>query len=342
MIPDAATDLSTYFMFRSLYQQAKGSTEEEKYKNVTALIEDDFKNVKSAWAVTGADRSLANHISDNPTIKALLKTHLGSLINLNKDAQNNPEDASNIILAKVKSNAEAGDIITRYFRETVPMQVSVKNLNNQENNDLNNQENQNIVPVGGIKSWANISDEQIGKLLTDGVKNITRNLDQKPNMEEVEKFIENQVGDLGVFQAYLNTYEGDITELNLLEVMQEYKKPKTTPKPEGQKDDELEIDYERVEELVGRTRFDFNEYKDKKVKLALKRNEDELESLKEQYEKGDIRSDEFRAKMKEIGNSSINIVQDLFTESKGSFSPTSSTRKRYDKNVENFNSLFDN
>ena len=124
--------------------------------------------------------------------------------------------------------------------------------------------------------------------------------------------------------------------------MQEYKKPKTTPKPEGQKDDELEIDYERVEELVGRTRFDFNEYKDKKVKLALKRNEDELESLKEQYEKGDIRSVEFRAKMKEIGNSTQNIVKDLWPEGKGQFGMESTTRKTYDRNVEIFNSSFPN
>ena len=70
-------------------------------------------------------------------------------------------------------------------------------------------------------------------------------------------------------------------------------------------------------------------------------NEDELKSLKEQYEEGDISRDEFYDKMKEIGNSTKNIVKDLWPEGKGQFGMETRKRERYDKNVENFNLLFD-
>ena len=45
--------------------------------------------------------------------------------------------------------------------------------------------------------------------------------------------------------------------------------------------------------------------------------------------------------MKEIGNSTKNIVKDLWPEGKGQFGMETRKRERYDKNVENFNLLFD-
>ena len=340
-ISNLTKDIILYRTYKELLQIAAGEGD-IALKNVENLINKDFKNLEGNWRKEGADLSFANHIRDNLSGKVILsdlKANLSKLQALDGEANGSTEKGVSILF----SNAE--DILRSNMSpdtETQQSTIYFDATGMVPPSDNNNNQEFKIVDA------ANFSDAIANTITSDGKENITKKINEIPELSDA---ITSAGIDLGSLQAYLNEQDV-VNQSNVRQLIKKFvnenKKKnnnvengedgKPADKPTG---DELKIDYERVEELVGGTRFDFDAYEDKKVKLALQRNEDELKSLKEQYEEGDISRDEFYDKMKEIGNSTKNIVKDLWPEGKGQFGMETRKRERYDKNVENFNLLFD-
>lgn len=347
-VSNLTKDIILYRTYKELLQIADGEGDIAR-QNVENLINKDFKNLEGNWRREGADLSFANHIRDNLTGKVILfdlKANLSKLQALDGEANGSTEKGVSILF----SNAE--DILrsnmnpdtetqqsTIYFDATGMVPPSDNNNNQADNN--NNQESK-------IVDAANFSDAIANTITSDGKENITKKINEIPELSDAIKSAGIR---MDLLQAYLNGQEV-VNQSNIRQLVKKFvnenkKKNNNVEnvekvKPTG---DELKVANENfaiVEELVGGTTKDFYQYEDAKVRSDLEKIEKKLNDVQKQYQDGLIDINKFNSQIRDLGNSSINIVQDLFTESKGSFSPTSSTRKRYDKNVENFNSLFDN